>query len=167
MLKAFQFHYYTNTQVIPRIRIYIYYQHCCVLCVHERKDKMEMEVQRARLRKAAFSMTRVAHVFAVAALILLLVWLLHFREGLDYHSDNPYRVFNVTKRFRIQEIVACTCLRFLDTKQDSFYWELMLCIFAPAGSPFDYGVWLHHHKRRRYPTPFSDMIIGGSFWALV
>ncbi|TKY69198.1 transmembrane ascorbate ferrireductase 3 [Spatholobus suberectus] len=36
-----------------------------------------------------------AHLFGVLAFILLLVWLLHYREGIDYDSDNGYRVFNV------------------------------------------------------------------------
>ncbi|KAI4302119.1 hypothetical protein MLD38_037905 [Melastoma candidum] len=52
-------------------------------------------VDRSRLGEAAVVMTRLAHLFAVAVFILLLVWLFHFREGLDYYSYDPYRVFNV------------------------------------------------------------------------
>ena len=37
-----------------------------------------------------------AQLFGILALILLLVWLLHYREGIEYDSDNPARVFNVT-----------------------------------------------------------------------
>ncbi|XP_020239881.1 probable transmembrane ascorbate ferrireductase 3 [Cajanus cajan] len=36
-----------------------------------------------------------AHLFGVLAFILLLVWLLHYREGIEYDSDNGFRVFNV------------------------------------------------------------------------
>ncbi|KAI4340716.1 hypothetical protein MLD38_025526 [Melastoma candidum] len=54
-----------------------------------------MTVERNRLREAAVPMNQLAHLFAVAVLILLLVWLFHFHEGLDYYSNNPYRVFNV------------------------------------------------------------------------
>ncbi|KAL2343539.1 hypothetical protein Fmac_004824 [Flemingia macrophylla] len=36
-----------------------------------------------------------AQLFGLLALILLLVWLLHYREGFEYDSENPLRVFNV------------------------------------------------------------------------
>ncbi|KAG9457337.1 hypothetical protein H6P81_001845 [Aristolochia fimbriata] len=39
--------------------------------------------------------TVLAHLFGVVAAILMLVWLLHFREGIDLDSDLPDRVFNV------------------------------------------------------------------------
>ncbi|OWM67783.1 probable transmembrane ascorbate ferrireductase 3 [Punica granatum] len=48
-----------------------------------------------RYRRSASGLTKVAHVFAITSLVLLLVWLLHYREGLNYFSDNGYRVFNV------------------------------------------------------------------------
>ncbi|KAG4906259.1 hypothetical protein JHK85_055699 [Glycine max] len=35
-----------------------------------------------------------AHLFGILAFILLLVWLLHYREGIDYDSDKGFRVFN-------------------------------------------------------------------------
>lgn len=46
-------------------------------------------------QRPASRITVLAHFFGVLALILLLVWLLHYRGGLNYNSDNPYRVFNV------------------------------------------------------------------------
>lgn len=52
-------------------------------------------VERSRFQGTAFGMTRLAHLFAVVVMILLLVWLFHFREGLDYYSHDPFRVFNV------------------------------------------------------------------------
>ncbi|KAL2347821.1 hypothetical protein Fmac_001821 [Flemingia macrophylla] len=36
-----------------------------------------------------------AHLFGALAFILLLFWLLHFRQGIEYNSDNGSRVFNV------------------------------------------------------------------------
>ncbi|KAK7407713.1 hypothetical protein VNO78_09741 [Psophocarpus tetragonolobus] len=36
-----------------------------------------------------------AHLFGILAFILLLVWLLHYREGIQYDSNNGLRVFNV------------------------------------------------------------------------
>ncbi|MED6193670.1 hypothetical protein PIB30_021645 [Stylosanthes scabra] len=36
-----------------------------------------------------------AQLFGFLGLILLLVWLLHYRGGIEYDSENPDRVFNV------------------------------------------------------------------------
>ncbi|KAF5748050.1 transmembrane ascorbate ferrireductase 3 [Tripterygium wilfordii] len=46
-------------------------------------------------RVSASRITVVAHVFGILAFILMLVWLLHYRGGIEYDSDNPDRVFNV------------------------------------------------------------------------
>ncbi|XP_020222923.1 probable transmembrane ascorbate ferrireductase 3 [Cajanus cajan] len=43
----------------------------------------------------SYGTTVFAHLFGLLALILLLVWLLHYREGIEYDSENPFRVFNV------------------------------------------------------------------------
>ncbi|KAJ1387831.1 Cytochrome b561/ferric reductase transmembrane [Sesbania bispinosa] len=44
---------------------------------------------------SAIGASILAHLFGVLAIILLLVWLLHYRDGIDYDSDNGSRVFNV------------------------------------------------------------------------
>ncbi|KEH40690.1 putative ascorbate ferrireductase (transmembrane) [Medicago truncatula] len=44
---------------------------------------------------SACVMSGLAHLFGILSFILILVWLLHFREGIDYASVNPFRVFNV------------------------------------------------------------------------
>lgn len=44
---------------------------------------------------AASRLTYVAHFFGLMALILILIWLLHYRGGLHYESNNPDVVFNV------------------------------------------------------------------------
>ncbi|KAK3001878.1 hypothetical protein RJ639_022307 [Escallonia herrerae] len=56
---------------------------------------MDYSISRETYRRSASRITVIAHLFGVTAIILLLVWLLHYREGLDIESDNPYRVFNV------------------------------------------------------------------------
>ncbi|PRQ40990.1 probable transmembrane ascorbate ferrireductase 3 [Rosa rugosa] len=48
-----------------------------------------------RYQRSASRLTIGAHLFGILALILLLVWLLHYRGGLDYDSDNAEQVFNV------------------------------------------------------------------------
>ncbi|KAB2620103.1 transmembrane ascorbate ferrireductase 3 [Pyrus ussuriensis x Pyrus communis] len=48
-----------------------------------------------RYERSASRLTVGAHLFGILALILLLVWLLHYRGGIDYDSDNSDRVFNV------------------------------------------------------------------------
>ncbi|KAK7399900.1 hypothetical protein VNO78_11095 [Psophocarpus tetragonolobus] len=44
---------------------------------------------------ASYGTAILAHLFGFLALILLLVWLLHYREGIEYDSENAFRVFNV------------------------------------------------------------------------
>ncbi|KAJ7942830.1 Transmembrane ascorbate ferrireductase 1 [Quillaja saponaria] len=46
-------------------------------------------------RQSASRITVLAHLFGILAFILLLVWLLHYRGGVEYDSDNADRVFNV------------------------------------------------------------------------
>ncbi|CAI0553041.1 unnamed protein product [Linum tenue] len=46
-------------------------------------------------RRSASRLTIGAHLFGVLAIVLMLIWLLHYRGGIEYDSDNPARVFNV------------------------------------------------------------------------
>lgn len=48
-----------------------------------------------RYRKPASGLTGLAHFFGVLAIILMLVWLLHFRGSIEYDSQDPASVFNV------------------------------------------------------------------------
>ncbi|KAM2329870.1 hypothetical protein ACFX1X_020772 [Malus domestica] len=48
-----------------------------------------------RYKRSASRLTVGAHLFGILAIILMLVWLLHYRGGIDYDSDNSDRVFNV------------------------------------------------------------------------
>ncbi|XP_019181552.1 PREDICTED: probable transmembrane ascorbate ferrireductase 3 [Ipomoea nil] len=49
-----------------------------------------------RYYRSASKLTWLAQLFGLLALILMLVWLLHYREGLDLDSDdNLNRIFNV------------------------------------------------------------------------
>ncbi|KAA8529859.1 hypothetical protein F0562_034534 [Nyssa sinensis] len=56
---------------------------------------MDYSNDRITFQRKASRITVVAHLFGILALILLLVWLLHYREGLNLDSDNPLRIFNV------------------------------------------------------------------------
>ncbi|KAH6773950.1 Cytochrome b561/ferric reductase transmembrane protein family [Perilla frutescens var. hirtella] len=56
---------------------------------------MDVDHHRSRHHRSASSLTMVAHLFGILATILMLVWLLHYREGLDLDSDDARRVFNV------------------------------------------------------------------------
>ncbi|PNX75154.1 putative transmembrane ascorbate ferrireductase 3-like protein, partial [Trifolium pratense] len=44
---------------------------------------------------SAIGISGLAHLFGIISIILLLVWLVHYREGIDYDSDDGFRVFNV------------------------------------------------------------------------
>ncbi|KAJ9135675.1 hypothetical protein P3X46_032828 [Hevea brasiliensis] len=46
-------------------------------------------------RRSASRLTIAAHLFGILAFILMLIWLLHYRGGIEYDSDNVDRVFNV------------------------------------------------------------------------
>ncbi|KAJ6771786.1 CYTOCHROME B561-RELATED [Salix koriyanagi] len=54
-----------------------------------------MDSVRPIYRQSASRLTVAAHLFGILAFILMLVWLLHYRGGIEYHSDSPDRVFNV------------------------------------------------------------------------
>ncbi|CAN8312214.1 unnamed protein product [Cochlearia groenlandica] len=47
------------------------------------------------LKRHSSLSTFVAHFFGILAFILMLIWLLHYREGINYGSDNPFKVLNV------------------------------------------------------------------------
>ncbi|KAK1390135.1 putative transmembrane ascorbate ferrireductase 3 [Heracleum sosnowskyi] len=52
-------------------------------------------VDRRTYQRSASGITVLAHLLGLTALVLMLIWLLHYREGLDLDSENPIRVFNV------------------------------------------------------------------------
>ncbi|XP_022775713.1 probable transmembrane ascorbate ferrireductase 3 isoform X2 [Durio zibethinus] len=54
-----------------------------------------LEVTHRPYRSSASRLTILAHLFGILAFILMLVWLLHYRGGIDYDSYDGYRVFNV------------------------------------------------------------------------
>ncbi|XP_068658493.1 probable transmembrane ascorbate ferrireductase 3 [Aristolochia californica] len=56
---------------------------------------MPIVLQRSGYNVRGSRTSLLAHLFGVVAAILMLVWLLHFREGIDLDSDLPDRVFNV------------------------------------------------------------------------
>ncbi|GAV57241.1 Cytochrom_B561 domain-containing protein [Cephalotus follicularis] len=56
---------------------------------------MTYSINRETYKMSAYHLTKVAHLFGILAIILMLVWLLHFRGGIEYDSDSSNRVFNV------------------------------------------------------------------------
>lgn len=56
---------------------------------------MDVHPERSWYHTSASRITAVAHFFGILSIILLLVWLLHYRGGLDLDSDNPSIILNV------------------------------------------------------------------------
>ncbi|XP_030512459.1 probable transmembrane ascorbate ferrireductase 3 [Rhodamnia argentea] len=56
---------------------------------------MLSDADRPRYYRSASRLTVAAHLFGLLSVVLLLIWLLHYREGLNYYSGNAYRVFNI------------------------------------------------------------------------
>ncbi|CAI9096870.1 OLC1v1033111C1 [Oldenlandia corymbosa var. corymbosa] len=52
-------------------------------------------------RTSATPITMFAHLLFLAIIILLLVWLLHFREGLSFTSHNKLKLFNLHPFFMV------------------------------------------------------------------
>ncbi|KAL6566297.1 hypothetical protein OROGR_001912 [Orobanche gracilis] len=50
---------------------------------------------RSRYQRTASHVSLFGHLFGILSIMLLLVWLLHYREGIDLISDNASRIFNV------------------------------------------------------------------------
>ncbi|KAJ0037556.1 hypothetical protein Pint_22490 [Pistacia integerrima] len=50
--------------------------------------------ERASFRRSASRLTVAAHLFGILAIVLMLIWLLHYRGGIEYGSYNSDRVFN-------------------------------------------------------------------------
>ncbi|KAK7310142.1 hypothetical protein RJT34_07444 [Clitoria ternatea] len=47
------------------------------------------------LQVQATSITLFAHLLFIAIITLVLIWLLHFREGVAFNSSNPIKIFNL------------------------------------------------------------------------
>lgn len=54
-----------------------------------------MDMDRVVYRRRASRITIFAQLFGILAILLLLIWLLHYREGIEYDSLDGFRVFNV------------------------------------------------------------------------
>lgn len=52
----------------------------------------------------AVPFTYVAHLLGIVAIVLVLVWNLHFRGGLAWNSDNKAQIFNVLS---LQSLPIC------------------------------------------------------------
>ncbi|GAB4828681.1 hypothetical protein Ancab_018346 [Ancistrocladus abbreviatus] len=56
---------------------------------------MDLPLERSWYRQSASRITIFAHFFGILTIVLMLVWLLHFRGGMDLDSDDPNKIFNV------------------------------------------------------------------------
>ncbi|KAL8150745.1 hypothetical protein V2J09_020553 [Rumex salicifolius] len=56
---------------------------------------MDVPMERRWYHRSASRITALAHFFGILSIILLLIWLLHYRGGLSLNSDNPYMILNV------------------------------------------------------------------------
>ncbi|XP_058079131.1 probable ascorbate-specific transmembrane electron transporter 1 [Magnolia sinica] len=54
-----------------------------------------MAVRRSSFVLRATPVTIIAHLMGIAAVTLVLIWYLHFREGLAFKSSNKLKIFNV------------------------------------------------------------------------
>lgn len=91
-----------------------------------------VERERGRYHSSASGLTVVAHFFGILATILMLVWLLHYREGLDLDSDDARRVFNVRPRPLLRH-------------SQSHIHVCFPLMFVCAGSSFPHVLWVHIH----------------------
>lgn len=64
-------------------------------------------MERVMYKRSASGITVLAHLLGVTAVILLLIWLLHYREGIDLDSNNAYRIFNVSEFLSLSLSLAC------------------------------------------------------------
>ncbi|KAE8682996.1 hypothetical protein F3Y22_tig00111220pilonHSYRG00021 [Hibiscus syriacus] len=87
-------------------------------------------------RRSASRLTIFAHVFGVLAFILMLVWLLHYREGIEYDSYNGYRVFNASSSISYVLWIHIPLRRSDDGVQDS-----KCDTHGPEGGPYDVSAW--------------------------
>ena len=62
---------------------------------------MDTTVVTYRYRRPASGFTGIAQLFGILSIILMLVWLLHYRGSIEYDSNDPARVFNVRNLYVI------------------------------------------------------------------
>ncbi|KAL0455133.1 UNVERIFIED_CONTAM: putative ascorbate-specific transmembrane electron transporter 1 [Sesamum latifolium] len=109
----------------------------------------------------AFPFTMLAHLVALAVIALVLVWLLHFREGLAFRSDDKAKIFNVHPLLMLlgfvlisgEAIMAYKTVPTIRKRQKLFHLLLHLIAFV-AGVLGIYAVFKFHHDLR-FPHMYS------------
>lgn len=97
-----------------------------------------------------------AHLFGILAIILLLVWLLHYREGIDYDSDNGFRVFNVNL------IIIFSCGFVFSFLTGSFCCHILIAtayVWCCAGSPVNDVLGVYFPCWWRYQLTTSSFVV--------
>ncbi|XP_020553115.1 probable ascorbate-specific transmembrane electron transporter 1 [Sesamum indicum] len=109
----------------------------------------------------AFPFTILARLVALAVIGLVLVWLLHFREGLAFRSDDKAKIFNVHPLLMLlgfvlisgEAIMAYKTVPTIRKRQKLFHLLLHLVAFV-AGVLGIYAVFKFHHDLR-FPHMYS------------
>ncbi|KAL0347960.1 UNVERIFIED_CONTAM: putative ascorbate-specific transmembrane electron transporter 2 [Sesamum angustifolium] len=109
----------------------------------------------------AFPFAMLAHLVALAVIALVLVWLLHFREGLAFSSDDKAKIFNVHPLLMLlgfvlisgEGIMAYKTVPTIRKRQKLFHLLLHLTAFV-AGVVGVYAVFKFHHDLR-FPHMYS------------
>ncbi|CAA3031216.1 probable ascorbate-specific transmembrane electron transporter 1 isoform X3 [Olea europaea var. sylvestris] len=102
---------------------------------------------------SSFPVSMFAHLLAIAITTLVLVWLLHFREGLAFKSANKPKIFNVHPLLMVigfvlisgQAIMAYKTVRARRNIQKIFHLILHFIALA-AGIVGIYAVFKYHHE---------------------
>ncbi|KAL3502114.1 hypothetical protein ACH5RR_036563 [Cinchona calisaya] len=111
-----------------------------------------MAPKRRSYQASATPITVFAHLLFIAVTILVLVWLIKFREGLSFTSDNKLKLFNLHPMFMIigfvlisgQAIMAYKTIPATRTRQKIVHMILNL-IALLAGIVGLYAVFQFHH----------------------
>ncbi|XP_038687572.1 probable ascorbate-specific transmembrane electron transporter 1 [Tripterygium wilfordii] len=103
---------------------------------------------------SALPVTVMAHLLVVAIFTLVLVWLLHFRHGLAFKSDNKQKIFNIHPLLMVSFILlmgeaVMAYKSVLATRKIQKIVHLVLHLLAlVAGVLGVYAVFKFHHEIR-------------------
>lgn len=75
-----------------------------------RQVEMAAKSNRSSYNLSWLPVTIFAHLLVIAVTILVLVWLLQFREGLAFKSDNKQKIFNVYNFLRNLLFTSTSCI---------------------------------------------------------
>ncbi|OAY74971.1 putative transmembrane ascorbate ferrireductase 3, partial [Ananas comosus] len=109
---------------------------------------------------AATHARTVAHILALLAVILMLVWVLHYRGGANLRSDaDPELIFNVCVSFMLYELITCLAIMAYKTvpteKRVRKFIHMMLHFVALTLGIFGIYAAFKYHKESASPDMLS------------